>query len=210
MTLDLSAPEVRVLGALVEKDLSTPEYYPMTISALVTACNQKTNRDPVVEYSEAEVAETIESLQRKRLVGSSTSSHGRAVRYRHALAEVLELGRAQLSVVALLLLRGAQTPGELRGRAARMHEFGSLEEVDAVLNELMAMDPPLVASLERRPGQKETRYAHLFSGEPVEDGGASSAATTLGGSELVERLEALERRIEQLAEELTRFRQQFE
>ncbi len=209
MTLDLTAPEVRVLGALVEKDLSTPEYYPMTISALVTACNQKTNRDPVVEYSESDVSEAIESLQRKRLVGSSTSAHGRAVRYRHALVEVLELGRPQLAVLSLLMLRGPQTPGELRGRSARMHEFGGLEEVDAVLSELAESDPPLLTALERRPGQKETRYAHLLSGTPVEEETVQRSESVVS-SDLVERVAALEQRVEELAQELAEFRRQFE
>ena len=208
MEVNLTAEEARVLGALVEKDLSTPEYYPMTLSAIVTACNQKTNRDPVVSYDESDVATAIESLQRKRLIGSSTSAHGRAVRYRHAMVEALGLERPQLAILASLMLRGPETPGELRGRAHRMHPFETLEEVDGVLNGLMEHDPPYVARLDRRPGQKEARYAQLFS--DLSENAASSVSDSDSTGELADRVAALERQMEELNEAFAAFRSQFE
>ena len=208
MEVTLTTEETRVLGALIEKDLSTPEYYPMTLSALVTACNQKTNRHPVVAYEESDVAAAIESLQRKRLVGSSTSAHGRAIRYRHAMVEALRLARPQLAVLASLMLRGPETPGELRGRANRMYPFESLEEVDEVLSGLMRNDPPYVARLERRPGQKEARYAQLFSDVPVDSDEALSAEPS--GEALAERVSSLEQQMEELRAAFAAFRSQFE
>lgn len=207
MPQSLTAPEVRALGALIEKDLSTPEYYPMTVSALVAACNQKTNRDPVVSYVEMEVEAALEGLQRKRLAGSSTSAHGRATRYRHALVEALGLDRPQLAILAELLLRGPSTPGELRGRAARMTPISTLEEVDETLRSLMERDEPLVTRLERRPGQKEARYAHLLAGEPVETDAPTSNGVDAG---LAERVGALERQVAELQAAFVEFRKQFE
>lgn len=207
MNEQLTDREVRVLGSLVEKDLSTPEYYPMTLSALTTACNQKSNRDPVVSYGESDVTEAIESLQRKRMVGSSTSSHGRVTRYRHALVETLKLDRPQLAILASLMLRGPETPGELRGRASRMHEFGALEEVDEVLEGLMSMDPSLAVRLPRRSGQKEARYAHLFAGMPE----ISAESEEIGpASGLEQRVAGLEKKVEELAASFVEFRKQFE
>lgn len=211
--LDLEDREVRVLGCLIEKQLSTPDYYPMTINALRTACNQKTNRDPVVDYSETDVVEALDGLQRKRLVGSASSSYGRAAKYRHALAEVMGLQRPQLAIVASVLLRGPQTSGEIRARTNRMHEFDSLDAVDAALEELQKRDPPLVTLIPRRPGQKEDRYAHLFSGEP--DASAASSPPSGGGDDgrieaLEEEIESLKEVVRELTERFERFRSQFE
>lgn len=166
MEVTLDPVEVRVLGSLVEKELSTPEYYPMTVNALTAACNQKSNRDPVVSFDEAGVQRALDSLQRKRLAGTATATYGRAVKFRHALAEHFGLDRPQLATLASLMLRGPQTAGEVRGRLGRMYAFDTIEQVESVLDVLGLREPPLVVRLPRLPGQKEQRYAHLFAGEP--------------------------------------------
>ncbi len=198
----LDAREVRVLGCLIEKELSTPDYYPMTVNALVAACNQKTNREPVVDYSESDVVESLAGLQRKRLVGSASSSYGRAAKYRHALAEMMDLKEPQLAVLASLMLRGPETAGEVRARTGRMYAFESLEAVDAVLEELASRESPLVAGLPRRPGQKEARYMHLFSD-------ADESAMPSARTEIEERVETLEQEVAALEEELADLRQAF-
>lgn len=209
----LDEREVRVLGCLVEKELSTPDYYPMTLNALKSACNQKTNREPVVEYGETDVVEALDGLQRKRLVGNASSSFSRAAKYRHALAEVLGLDRPRLAVLASTLLRGPETTGEIRTRTSRMHEFASLEEVDVVLEQLAEWDPPLVKQMPRRPGQKEARYAHLLGGEPeVESGPIARSTSGLEGrlEELEDEVAALRESLAELSEAFRRFRAQFE
>ena len=213
--MELDPREVRVLGCLIEKALSTPDYYPMTLNALTTACNQKTNRDPVVDYDTSDVAEAIDSLQRKRLVGNASSAHDRTAKYRHALAEAMHLDEPQLAVLSSLMVRGPETVGELRGRTTRLHEFDSLEEVEGVLDRLAQREPPLVKQLPRRPGQKEARYAHLFSGEP--DADAAPHDPHSPRAEMEERINALEQQVEDLrarlddyAEAFKTFRSQFE
>lgn len=204
--LNLEPREVRVLGALIEKELSTPDYYPMTINALRSACNQKTNRDPVVDYSETDVVEALDGLQRKRLIGNASSRHGRAAKYRHALAEVMDLERAQLAVLSSVLLRGPQTSGELRSHTNRMYEFESLDEVDATIEELQKRQPPLITVMPRRPGQKEVRYMHLFAGEPED---APAAAPTASGT-ADDRVDALEQDVAGLREALDDLTRRFE
>lgn len=196
---ELDVREVRVLGCLIEKELSTPEYYPMTVNALTSACNQKTNRHPVVDYSESDVLETLEGLQRKRLVGSASSSHGRAPKFRHALREVLGLEGPHLAVLASMLLRGPETPGEIRGRSGRMHSFDALESVDSILEELSAGEAPLVMELPLRPGQKEVRYTHLFGGVP--DRGAEAEMADPG--DLAARVDDLEDEVAEIRAALT-------
>ena len=209
--LELDAPEVRVLGCLVEKELSTPDYYPMTVNALTAACNQKTNREPVVEYSEEDVELALEGLQRKRLVGHASSAYGRAVKFRHALAEVLHLKRPHLAMLASLMLRGPETVGEIRGRVGRMYEFESLEQVEAALAELTAWTPPLVVQLPRRPGQKEARFAHLMAGEvEAEPEAAPVTGTSQRLAELENDIAALKEQMRELREAFDRFREQFE
>lgn len=211
--LNLEPREVRVLGALIEKELSTPDYYPMTINALRSACNQKTNRDPVVDYSETDVVEALDGLQRKRLIGNASSSHGRAAKYRHALAEVMDLERPQLAVLSSVLLRGPQTAGELRSHTNRMYEFESLDEVDAMLEELQKRQPPLITVMPRRPGQKEVRYMHLFAGEP-EDAPAAAPAAPGTADDRVDALEQDVAGLREALDDLTRrfeaFKRQFE
>ncbi|GFE56825.1 YceH family protein [Geobacter sp. AOG1] len=161
----LNDVEVRVLGSLVEKELTTPEYYPLSLNALTNACNQKSNRDPVLTLEEADVVRALDSLRFKQLALQSAEG-GRVPKYRHALVEKLRFSPAELAILAELLLRGPQTVGELRTRAERMHAFLNLSAVEGVLEELLARTPPLVTKLPRQPGLKESRYAHLFSGEP--------------------------------------------
>ncbi|MEX0822106.1 MAG: YceH family protein [Rhodothermales bacterium] len=211
--VELDGREVRVVGCLIEKELSTPDYYPMTVNALTAACNQKTNREPVVAYSESEVRDTLDQLQRNRLVGSASSPHARTGKYRHALAEMLDLAESHLAILSSLMLRGPQTAGELRSRTSRMHAFESLEAVDAVLDELAARDPSLVAELPVRPGQKEARFIHLFSGrDEIERELQPTDARDDGGriEELARDLDELRESVSRLEDELRAFKKQFE
>jgi len=162
----LTETEVRVLGCLIEKELATPEYYPLTLNALTNACNQKSNRDPVMQLDEAEVVRALDALRFKQLALLSAEG-GRVPKYRHILAEKLRLSPAELAVLAELLVRGPQTVGELRTRAERMHPFADPAAVEEVLEELAARTPPLATKLPRQAGRKEQRYAQLFAGEPV-------------------------------------------
>jgi hypothetical protein len=160
----LTAAEARVLGALVEKEVTTPEYYPLSLNALVNACNQRSNREPVTDLDEEAVRQALHGLEDLRLAGRARSSDGRVTKYEHWLGEAFNLNRAQTALLCVLLLRGPQTPGELRGRAERMHRFDEIGEVLAGLQKLMERQPPLAAVLPRQPGTKEARYAHLLSG----------------------------------------------
>lgn len=211
--IELDGREVRVVGCLIEKELSTPDYYPMTVNALTAACNQKTNREPVVAYSESEVRESLDHLQRNRLVGSASSPHARTGKYRHALAEMLDLTESQLAVLSSLMLRGAQTAGELRSRTSRMHAFESLEAVDSVLEELASRDPSLVTELPVRPGKKEARFIHLFSGrDDMERELQPTDAFDEDGriEELARDLDELRESVSRLEDELRAFKKQFE
>jgi uncharacterized protein len=166
----LTEIEVRVLGALIEKDITTPDYYPLSLNALVNACNQKNNREPVMTLDEASVRQALSSLQEKRMAGPAGGADSRVTKYEHRLQEVFNFDRREIAVVCALLLRGPQTPGELRGRTERMYRFEALDDVEATLKRLMEREPSLVAVLPRQPGTKESRYMHLFSGEvpPIE------------------------------------------
>src|SRR5712671_5232057 len=162
--------EVRVLGALVEKQVTTPEYYPLTINSLMLACNQKNNRNPITAYSEEQVAQAVENLREKNLAYVFYGSTSRVPKYKHVVPEVLHLSQPQLALMCILMLRGSQTIGELRERASRLHEFSSLEEVEETLNSLISREPEnLVVRLSRQPGQKEVRFAHLLAGEVSAD-----------------------------------------
>jgi len=163
----LSAAEARVLGALVEKEVTTPEYYPLTINALINACNQRSNREPVMNLDEDDVRQALHGLEELQLAGRARSADGRAAKYEHWLGEAFNFSRAETALVCVLLLRGPQTPGELRGRTERLQHFDEIGEVMAALQKLMEREPPLAAVLPRQPGTKESRYAHLLSG-PVE------------------------------------------
>src|SRR5919109_193952 len=158
--------ETRVLGSLIEKQVTTPEYYPLTLNALTLACNQKNNRNPVTSYSENQISEALESLREKNLAYVFYGSTSRVPKYKHVMPEVMHLSSPEMALMCVLMLRGPQTLGELRGNASRLHDFAGLEEVEQTLNGLIAREPdPLVARLPRQPGQKEGRFAHLLSGE---------------------------------------------
>lgn len=162
----LNPVEVRVLGSLLEKDITTPDYYPMTLKALTGACNQTSNRNPVVSHSERDVESALDSLRERKLAFMFQGADSRVPKYGHRFTESLGLTRPEAAVMCVLLLRGPQTPGEIRGRTGRMHEFASLEEAAAALEALMARVPePLAARLPRQAGFKEQRYAHLMAGE---------------------------------------------
>ena len=208
MSDNLTEIEARIVGALVEKQLTTPEYYPLTLNALVAACNQKTNREPVVAFSEETVTQALENLRDRNLVYVFYGSTSRVPKYKHMLPQVYELESSETAVLCVLMLRGAQTLGELRERTGRLYEFSGLGEVNETLDALMRRDEPLVVKLERQAGQKEARFAHLLSGEvtsytpPEKSHSASPAAN--------ERVENLERELENLRSEFNSFRQEFE
>jgi uncharacterized protein len=218
MSLDLSPVETRVLGALIEKDVTTPDYYPLSLNALVNACNQKNNRDPVMTVDEGAVREALAKLQEKRLAGPAGGSDSRVPKYEHRLQEVFNFDRREVAVVCTLLLRGAQTPGELRGRTDRMYHFEALEDVISTIDRLAQREPPLVCMLARQPGTKESRYLHLFSGEPKEELTGSNtereAADHRSPSDRLARLEddiaSLRRELVDVQEQLATFRKQFE
>src|SRR6476661_2520607 len=156
LQLNLTAVEARVLGALIEKDITTPDYYPLSLNALLNACNQKNNRDPVMNLDEDAVRQALASLQEKRLAGPAGGADSRVTKYEHRLQEVFNFDRREIAVVCVLLLRGPQTPGELRGRTERMYRFEALDDVEATLKKLTEREPSLVAVLPRQPGTKES------------------------------------------------------
>ncbi len=163
----LTAAQARVLGALVEKEITTPDYYPLSLNALMNACNQRSNREPVMDLDEDAVRQALHGLEDLRLAGRARGSDGRVTKYEHWLGEAFNFSRAETALICVLLLRGPQTPGELRGRTERMHRFDEISDVMGGLQKLMEREPTLVAVLPRQPGTKESRYAHLLSG-PVE------------------------------------------
>jgi hypothetical protein len=214
LELHLDAVERRVLGSLMEKDITTPEYYPLTLNALLAACNQKSSREPVMELEEAAVREALHLLEEKGLAGVARAE-GRVARFEHRMGEVLNLGRRESALLCTLLLRGAQTPGELRGRSERMHHLEDLDEVNLVLQKLIGHNPPLARLLPRQTGTKEARYADLFGG----DDGSADGEQAIGRASTdsrEERLAALEgevaqmrAEVEALRRELSDFRSQF-
>jgi uncharacterized protein YceH (UPF0502 family) len=215
--LQLSQVEARVLGALIEKEITTPNYYPLSLNALTNACNQINSRDPVVIYGEAEVLHAVESLRDKRLAYVSSGAVSRVLKYGHKAAEVLALPRPDLAVMCVLLLRGPQTVGDIRGRTGRMHEFNELAEVQAVLQALSARPVPLVACLPRQAGTKEPRYSHLLGDEaaaPRVPVGIAEGPPPPAGRDNIARLEAevegLRRDMDDLRRQLADFRRQFE
>jgi uncharacterized protein len=210
MATILTDIETRVLGALVEKQVTTPEYYPLTLNALTLACNQKNNRHPVTSYSESQVSAAVETLREKNLTYVYYGSTSRVPKYKHVMPEVMHLNRAEVALMCVLMLRGPQTPGELRGNASRLHEFNGLEEIEQTLNRLISReDDPLVVRLPRQPGQKEIRFTHLLSGEPKIDAVTSTdhpqPVETLG-----QKVERLSTEIEDLRRQFEQFKKQFE
>ena len=214
----LDEAETRVLGSLVEKELTTPEYYPLSLNALVNACNQKSNRDPAMNLGEDSVREALRTLEKKGLAGPADNMVSRVSKYEHRLQEVYNFTRHEIAILAELLLRGSQTPGELRSRADRMHKFDDLGIVQSTLQRLMKREPPLVKLLARQPGMKEARYAHLLSGDvevpPPDSAGGVAVTSTGGGGDRIARLEdqveKLQSEIADLKQQFAAFRRQFE
>jgi len=222
--------ETRVLGSLIEKDITTPDYYPLSLNALVNACNQKNNREPVMTLDEDTVSDALATLQEKRLAGSASGADSRVTKYEHRLQEVFNFDRREIAVLCVLLLRGPQTPGELRGRTERMYRFEALDDVISTLDRLSQRQPPLVAVLPRQPGTKESRYMHLFSSDapaaadvdlaraPLRQGqarlsGASDhvrSTTDDRLSNLENELQELRREVADMQQQLAAFRKQFE
>ena len=203
----LSEVEARVISALVEKQLTTPEYYPLTLNALVAACNQKTNREPVVSYDEQTVQKTLDVLRDKNLVYVFYGSTSRVPKYKHMLPQFFELESSETAVICVLMLRGAQTLGELRERTQRLYEFSGVGEVNETLDNLSRRDEPLVVKLERQAGQKEARFAHLLCGEVTSYQPPEKVSRSTANDE---RIEKLEQEVESLKSELNEFKQNFE
>ena len=210
--------ETRVLGSLVEKELTTPEYYPLSLNALVNACNQKSNRDPVMNLDEEAVREALRALDKKGLAGPADNMVSRVSKYEHRLQEAYNFTRHEIAVLAELLLRGPQTPGELRSRADRMHKFDDLGIVQTTLQRLMKREPPLVKVLPRQPGTKEARYAHLLGGDgeapPAESATVIAAMASRASTEriayLENQVEKIQSEIAEIKEQFAAFRKQFE
>jgi len=218
MELVLTGNEVRVLGSLIEKDITTPEYYPLSLNALVNACNQKSNRDPVMQLDENAVRDALGGLQEHRLAGPAGGADSRVTKFEHRTQEVFNFTRAEVAVLCVLLLRGPQTPGELRGRTERMHHFETLDDVQSALQKLMQRQPPLARVLPRQPGTKESRYVHLLAGDVEVPETRQSTAGAEGrisaDGERLDRLEeevsGIRREVAELKTQLEEFRKQFE
>lgn len=211
----LTAAEARVLGSLIEKEVTTPEYYPLSLNALINACNQRSNREPVMDLDEEAARQALHGLEDDKLAGRARGADGRVTKYEHWLGEAFNFSRAETALICVLLLRGPQTPGELRGRTERLHKFEEIGDVLAALEKLMQREPSLVAMLPRQPGTKESRYAHLLSG-PVEAAASATQATPVMRSEIAEdagheeRIAHLEARVSELTQQMAEIRKKFD
>ncbi|HEX8692772.1 MAG TPA: YceH family protein [Longimicrobium sp.] len=211
MNPPLTDVEVRILGSLLEKEVTTPDYYPLSLNALLAACNQTTNREPVMRLDEDAVVPATVVLRRRGFVRQIQPVGSRVTKYEQTLADELKLDARQLAVLGVLMLRGPQTPGELHARTERLHPFAGLADLESVLDSLIAREPePLVARLPRRPGQKEVRYAHLLGGEAAQDDAPAAAeertAPFRRGEAEDDRVAALERTVEELRVEVAALR----
>ncbi|GAB5071776.1 YceH family protein [Citrobacter sedlakii] len=207
MKYELTATEARVIGCLLEKEVTTPEQYPLSVNGVVTACNQKTNREPVMNLSEHEVQEQLDNLVKRHFLRTVSGFGNRVTKYEQRFCNSefgnLKLSPAEVALVTTLLLRGAQTPGELRSRASRMYEFSDMAEVDATLEHLATReDGPYVVRLAREPGKRESRFMHLFCGEVDEQALASDAGVSAASGDLLARVEALESEVAELRQRL--------
>jgi uncharacterized protein YceH (UPF0502 family) len=219
MAILLSEIEVRILGSLIEKQITTPEYYPLTLNSLTLACNQKSNRHPVTGYAEGAVGDALETLRLKNLAYVFYGSTNRVPKYKHVVPEYFELNPPETALMCGLMLRGWQTPGELRGRTERLFNFTGLEQIDETLHTLAQRDTPLVRVLPRLPGQKESRWAHLLFGEIPESALAEAeqhsgrSASREGAAERIAAMEtelaSVRNELSTLREEFDAFRQQF-
>ena len=218
MNITLNEVECRILGSLLEKEVTTPEYYPLSLNAVVNACNQKSNRDPVMNLDEGVVRQTLRSLEGQALVRSVSPADSRVTKYEHRLQEAFNFYRHETALLCLLLLRGPQTPGELRSRSERMHSFDDLGAVQSSLQYLMKREPPLVKPLPRQPGTKETRYAHLLSGDVAQADAelkvnADTSERSVDGDrvrQLEEEINGLKNEVADLKQQFADFRKQFE
>ena len=212
MRILLTAEEARVLGALMEKEVSTPDHYPLSLNTLTNACNQTTSREPVVRYDEDTVVRALDSLREKKLLWEVDQAGGRVRKYQQQFSKWHDLDRQAHAVMTLLLLRGAQTSGELKSRSERLAEFRDLAEAEAVLGRLCERNPPFAVRLPRLPGTKESRYMHLLCGEADATALAEGEVAAMGssGQSLSDRVSRLEADVAKLREELSAFRKQFE
>ncbi|HEY2169891.1 MAG TPA: YceH family protein [Candidatus Angelobacter sp.] len=216
MNIVLNPAEARVLGSLIEKDITTPDYYPLSLNALINACNQKNNREPVTNFDEETVRLALRNLSDKRLAGPAGGADGRVTKYEHRLQEVFNFTRPETAILCVLLLRGPQTPGELRGRTERMYQFEHLDDVLTGLQQLMRREPPLAKALGRRPGTKEIRYAHLLSGDveawepPTETASSSGSADAERLIQLEEQVATLRNEVAELKQQMAEFKKQFD
>jgi uncharacterized protein YceH (UPF0502 family) len=202
--MNLTDIETRVLGALIEKEITTPDYYPLSLNAVMVACNQTSNRNPVTHFDEDTVARATESLREKGLVHRIDRGESRVIKYRHVVYEAMNWGRPAIAAMCVLMLRGPQTVGEIRTRSIRLYDFSSLDEVEIVLNSLMSGESPYIVRLQRQTGQKEVRYAHLLSGEVLQVDAAPEPDPE------PDRIGKLEREVEDLKRQFAEFRKQFE
>lgn len=211
---ELSLYETRVIGALIEKSLTTPDQYPLSLNALTNACNQKSNREPVLELAESTVQETADALAEAGMVRPTSGFGSRVTKYQHRFCNTefseLKLSEQELAIICVMFLRGPQTPGELRTRTARLCEFRDVQEVEIVLHRMMQRpDGPLVKRLEREPGKRESRYAHLLSGEVIDSPAASVSLSTRSGAQggLEQRVETLEQQVSDLTQQVAELNQ---
>jgi hypothetical protein len=213
MQLTLTPIEARVLGALIEKEITTPEYYPLSLNALTNACNQKSNRDPVLHVEDSEVRKALNHLEYQSLVRSVSSTDSRVTKFEHRLQDAFNFYRPEVAIICELLLRGPQTPGELRTRASRMHAFEDLESVHSALSRLEKREPPLVTILPRQPGTKEARYAHLLGDAPPVVPSAPPHATAARDHDAAassnDRVEGLVAEVAELRSQIADLRSQF-
>lgn len=213
MDILLDDTETRVLGCLIEKELTTPEYYPLSLNSLTNACNQKSNRNPVVSFEEADVEQGLEGLQAKGLSSKTITPGSRVTKHRHTILDKFDLSRQDIAILCELMLRGPQTMGEIRTHAERMSPFESLEEVEKNLQALMDYDPALVIKLPKETGRKECRHMHLFSGRPSHDLSAEPSAPQITVQERISRLEEeasrLRSELEELKQTFSEFKAQF-
>ena len=211
--IKLTVAEGRVLGALIEKEVTTPDYYPLTINALINACNQRSNREPVMDLEEDDARQALHGLEDRQLAGRARHADGRVTKYEHWLGEAFNFSRAETALICVLLLRGPQTPGELRSRTERLHQFAEISDVIGGLQKLMEREPSLVALLPRQPGARESRYAHLLSGSvesiemsAIQAPATQGAATTSAQDDRLAHLEStvieLQREIAALREKI--------
>jgi uncharacterized protein YceH (UPF0502 family) len=206
----LTTAQARVLGSLVEKEVTTPDYYPLSLNALMNACNQRSNREPVMDLDEDAVRQALHGLEDLRLAGPARGADSRVTKYEHWLGEAFNFSRAETALMCVLLLRGAQTPGELRGRTERMHRFEEISDVIAGLEKLMQREPALVTVLPKQPGARESRYAHLLSGEVLGAEVVGREVSAVAGSEQDERVARLEETVAELQREVAELRKKIE